>query len=105
MNIIMANNLSQLNKVVFKKPYFILFVISYLIAIGGCATSVTMKQHDRTAKHKAVIDKNVTLPERMYYQGIKESLWGGTLGLVGAAIASEGQKKTEDIIKEAMKKK
>src|SRR4030042_4881480 len=77
-----------------------IFIIIYLLSVLGCAPSITLKKDTLLSNQSVSISKNVSLPEEMFYQGRKESILGGTFGLLGALAAESGRKRTSDIIKD-----
>ncbi len=70
----------------------------------GCASSVVLKKDALLSNQFVSISKNISLPEILFYQGPKESIYGSTLGLIGAAIAESSRKSTSDIIKYVINK-
>lgn len=81
-----------------------IFIIIYLLSVSGCAPSITLKKDTILSNQSVSISKNVSLPETMFYQGLKESILVGTFGLLGVWAAESGRKSTSDIIKYVMNK-
>ncbi|MBC8402459.1 MAG: hypothetical protein H8E14_13300 [Candidatus Marinimicrobia bacterium] len=83
--------------------FSIIFVISYLFTITGCAGSVALKQHTRASIKSVTISKDVRMPNEMFYQEIIED-YSGTLGANRPLAAERGRKDTKKIIKGVMDK-
>ncbi len=87
----------------FFKGFILILIFACLFVFSGCASSIALKQSDKLAIQSVNITKDVKMPERMFYQGRKESILSGC-GCLGVAAAESGRKKTEESIKDVMEK-
>jgi hypothetical protein len=75
-------------------------LISALL-FSGCATSVTLKKSDRELIRSISINKDVKIPDDMFYQGPTQT-WSISMGLIGATKAAAAAMTDKDLIKEVM---
>jgi len=97
-------NSTEIHTKFFLKITVTIFIAFCLLSSLGCASKVSLKKEDMQVNRTVNISQNVSLPEAMFYQGRKEMMLQGTLGLIGAAAAEGGRKGTADIIKDVMNK-
>lgn len=97
-------NLNEIGTKFFLKITVTIFIAFCLLSSLGCASKVSLKKEDIQANQTVNISNKVSLPETMFYQGRKEMMLQGTLGLIGATAAEGGRKSTVDIIKDVMNK-
>ncbi len=86
------------------KKVFVGIIITSLLTIVGCVASKPLSRTDRSAIKAVSILEEVMMPERMYYQGLRENILGVTLGVFGALMAESGRKDAEGIIEFALEK-
>ncbi len=70
--------------------------------ITGCASSVPLTKQARSSIQSVHVNRDVPKPGDIFYQGPRESALLGTLGLVGAAIASQTAKAPKAMLLAAM---
>lgn len=97
-------NSNDIDTKFFLKITITIFIAFCLSSSLGCASKVSLRKEDIQANRSVNISNKVSLPETMFYQGRKEMMLQGTLGLIGAAAAEGGRKNTVDIIKDVMNK-
>ena len=97
-------NSNEIGTKFFLKITVTMFIAFCLLSSLGCASKVSLKKEDIQANQTVNISNKVSLPETMFYQGRKEMMLQGTLGLIGATAAEGGRKNTVDIIKDVMNK-
>ncbi len=81
-----------------------ILMVCVLSFLSGCAGSVALTKKDRSSLQTVAINKDVTKPDDMFYQGRKQSVLAGTFGLIGSAIAAESAKEPKSMLNAAMEK-
>ncbi len=90
---------SRMGEITFK-----FLALTFIFSILGCVSSKSLTTIDKASIQSVSIAEDVFLPERMYYQGPRESILIGVGGLLGSLAAESGRADTEELFKYVMKK-
>ncbi len=72
-----------------------ILMVCVLSFLSGCAGSVALTKKDRSSLQTVAINKDVTKPDDMFYQGRKQSVLAGTFGLIGFCYCCRISKRTQ----------
>jgi hypothetical protein len=79
-----------------------LLTIILVFSFFGCVSSKSITESDKASIQSVSVSEDVFIPDRMFYQGPKESILMGTRGMLGFMQAGESALDAEQAFKLAM---
>lgn len=80
----------------------IVFLLSGLLLLTGCASSVAFNKQDRESIRSVSVGKDIKVADDIYYQGAGQSV-GMAFGLLGALIGEAAAQEPKNQLKAAIK--
>ena len=86
---------SVYGKKLFRNFSLLLFSAVCITILNGCASSVALNKQIQATKQPLTLSQDVSLPEKMYYQGLGDLSMAPAFGISGLLVemSERGQKK------------